>query len=201
MDASCATPLAPRRGKNIWARVIQVSIFLTASHTTAFAVEAAAGPQPCGNVSNAPTVREIGVFENSPETSGSAAILRLKRFLPSYEVTVFRDRSVVYVGTEFVHVKGLQRSKLSESQLQTIVRTTEQAALPSFSADYTSPYAADAGLVEITYWTDVGERTIRFQPAGPAPLQLRHLADLVDRTVNTKQWICPLPRFGEIFCK
>jgi len=148
------------------------------------------------------TVFQIAVADERAEP-----LLKLERIragcraCPAYEVTLWPDGSVIYIGNDFVNIHGAQRSQLSSSQLNRIKRAAEALQMSRLQPSYIEAGSPDSSVVRLRVWQDGRTTSVRFQPyVGNAPVALRDFADLIDSTVGTRKWICPVPEFNEIVC-
>jgi len=150
-----------------------------------------------------------GVSSNSDAASKPSEypLLKLERFrggcraCPAYEVVVHSDGGVTYVGKDFVNVLGVQRARLKTVQLKSLVAAVEALRIESLQSSYVEPGWPDSGIVSLNFWQGGKQVSVRFQPyVGSGPVALREFAKLIDSTVGTRKWICPVPQFNEIVC-
>jgi hypothetical protein len=133
-------------------------------------------------------------------------IITLERFrscrsCPGYQVNIFEDGAVTYLGKEFVNVKGYQYAQLSLSQLKSLLTVADSLQIETMADTYMEPWV-DASVVSVGYKPKSAMKSVRFQPVvGKGPPALDKFADLIDSTVDTFRWICPVPQFNELVCK
>lgn len=125
---------------------------------------------------------------------------RTCRSCPGYQVFVFDDGTVTYVGKEFVNIAGTQNSRLTSTQLKSILAAADSLQFETLSDTYIGQWV-DASVVSISYKRSSELKNVKFQPiveGGPAALD--QFADLIDATVGTYRWICPVPQANELVC-
>lgn len=145
--------------------------------------------------------------KSANQVSSQQPVIKLERFrggcraCPAYEVLIHSDGGVTYVGKDFVNVFGVQRERLDMAQLKPLLAAMEALKVKNLQSSYVEFGVPDSSTVVLSIWRDGKQVSVRFQPyVGKGPVALRHLADLVDSTVGTKKWICPVPQFNEIVC-
>lgn len=142
--------------------------------------------------------------EMTPRSSPQP-IITMERFracksCPAYQVLVFGDGAVTYIGKDFVNVTGVQNSRLNLNQIKSLVVAAESLHFESLSETYVGRWL-DAGLIFISYNGLSTKKSVRFQPVvGGGPPALDQFADLIDTTIGTFRWVCPVPQANELVC-
>ncbi len=114
---------------------------------------------------------------------------------PVYEVSIFRDGTVKFVGKQHVRQQGAATASISPGAVDSLVADLESAGYFDFAGDYVmdapgcGPYATDSPTV--TTSLSAGGRTKRIRHdygCSGAPPELRPLEQRIDEVAGTSRW-------------
>jgi hypothetical protein len=114
---------------------------------------------------------------------------------PAYRVSIDARGNVVYEGTEFVRVKGLQQDRISVSQVTALLETATQIGFFELEEHYrvirnpdgTETIVTDAPTTFVTVTRE--GRSRRVEDYVGAPEGLKELESQIDEAARTKQWV------------
>jgi hypothetical protein len=111
-------------------------------------------------------------------------------FCPAYRVTINGDGEVVYVGERHVNVAGERRARVSQAEVQALLRRFDQAGFNALQDRYRAP-ATDLPTYTITLERNGTTKTVVDYGGLMAgmPQAVRDLQDEIDRVANTAQWV------------
>jgi hypothetical protein len=107
---------------------------------------------------------------------------------PVYKLTIEGNGDVIYVGQDFVQVKGKQTASLSPAQIQDLVSAFEQAKIFTLP-DYTHEDTTDSPSVITSITLNGKTKTVNhYYGDNSAPQTLFDLESKIDEITNSKQW-------------
>ncbi len=115
---------------------------------------------------------------------------------PVYQVSIFRDGTVKFVGKQHVKQKGEATVSVSRGAVDSLLAELESAGFFDFADEYVmdspacGPYATDSPTVITSLAT--GGRTKRIRHdygCSGAPAELRPLEQKIDDVAGTSRWI------------
>jgi Domain of unknown function (DUF6438) len=143
----------------------------------------------CALVACAPVQSSAAQEENSPVT------ITLTRgacfgFCPVYRVSIRETGEVVYVGEQFVNVRGEQRAQISPDAVQSLVARFDEIGFENLQDEYRAP-VSDHPTVTITLDRNgVSKTVVDYAGTGAGmPVAVRALEDEIDRVAGTAQWV------------
>lgn len=153
---------------------------------------------------DAQNVRHTKIAETTYSPSLQPIIMlesfRTCKSCPAYQVLIFEDGEVTYVGKDFVNALGIQSNRLNLNQLKMLIAAAESLQFESLSETYMTQWL-DSSLVSISYNRLSTKKSVKFQPViGGGPPALYRFAILIDATVGTFRWVCPAPQANELVC-
>jgi hypothetical protein len=107
-------------------------------------------------------------------------------FCPVYEVTVYGDGEVQYIGKDFVEVEGEQTSQISEEQVRVLVQAFYDAGFFEMEDRY-EDNVTDLPSTTTTITID-GETKSVYNYYG-APESLIELEQTIDRISGASEWV------------
>ncbi len=109
---------------------------------------------------------------------------------PIYQLSVFEDGTVVYVGIDHVAITGVQISKIEPSTVQLLVREMNASGYFDWQDQYSEFVITDQATVITSISTVEGYKRISRYDGDPnAPVGLLRFEDRIDRAVNVDQWV------------
>lgn len=114
---------------------------------------------------------------------------------PAYRVSIDARGNVVYEGTEFVRINGLQRDRISVSQVATLLETAMRIGFFELREQYRDIRNPDGTYTIVTdqptvFVTVTREgRSRRVEDYIGAPEGLKELESQIDEAASTKQWV------------
>lgn len=137
----------------------------------------------------APAQTSIAQEENAPVT------ITLTRgacfgFCPVYRVSIRETGEVVYVGEQFVNVRGEQRAQIAPEALQALVARFDEIGFDNLQDEYRAP-VTDHPTYTITLERNGRVKTVTDYAGINAgmPRAVRDLEDEIDRVANTARWV------------
>ena len=114
---------------------------------------------------------------------------------PAYRVSIDARGNVVYEGTEFVRVKGLQQDRISTSQVAALLETATRIGFFDLEEHYrvirnpdgTQTIVTDGPTTFVTVTRE--GRARRVEDYVGAPEGLKELESHIDAAARTKQWV------------
>jgi hypothetical protein len=111
-------------------------------------------------------------------------------FCPAYRVTINGDGEVVYVGERFVNVAGERRARISQAEVQALLRRFDDIRFNELRDEYRA-HVTDMPTYTITLERN-GERKRVVDYGGRhagMPAAVTELENEIDRVANTAQWV------------
>jgi len=111
-------------------------------------------------------------------------------FCPAYQVSISEDGEVVYVGEQFVNVRGEQRAQIPREDVQRLLARFDEIGFDSLQDSYRAA-VSDHPTYTITLERN-GQHKVLVDYAGVnagMPRAVRELQDEIDRVANTAQWV------------
>lgn len=127
--------------------------------------------------------------------SDEQVVIKLERSMcfgqcPSYTVTIHGDGSVVYVGRDYVHVKGEQHGTAQRADVARLVDMFERAHFFDLKDQY-SAMITDNPTYSVTYERNGRSKTVEDyvgQEAG-MPQAVTDIEQEIDRVAHTEKWV------------
>jgi len=109
---------------------------------------------------------------------------------PIYTLTIHGDGTVVYEGKDFVKIRGIEESIISQEKIEKLILEFDRADYFSLNDNYVEHTITDAQSV-ITSITIDGKVKIIEHYHGDlsAPETLSNLEDKIDEIANSNQWV------------
>lgn len=114
---------------------------------------------------------------------------------PIYKVTLKRDGTVIYDGTQFVKVTGHQSRKIPSEQFQRLGREIQRIGFFSFKDKYSFKENPDGSIEVITdqpttiTTVRAGKLRKRVENYYGGPTSLAELEKLIDKIAGSSAWI------------
>lgn len=105
---------------------------------------------------------------------------------PAYEVTVYRDGRVEFIGREFVAQKGKREKHIAPEGFNRLWREIHRTRFWQMAGRYSSDMT-DAPHQIVTVRTDTTEKSVDDYVSGPK--ELTELEDMIDQVAGTREWI------------
>ncbi len=111
-------------------------------------------------------------------------------FCPVYRVSISESGEVIYVGEQFVNVRGEQRAQISPEAVQTLLTRFDEVGFASLQDEYRAP-VTDHPTYTITLERNGRTKTVTDYAGVNAgmPQAVRELEDEIDRVAGTAQWV------------
>jgi hypothetical protein len=124
-------------------------------------------------------------------------IITLTRFAcdgncPVYDISIYRDGSVIYEGIEDVKIEGRKESKISSRELQALIDAFKEAEYFNLSDNtkMRSGCYTDASSARTTFTYEGKTKAItNYHGCPDYDMGLSELENLIDETVNSSQWV------------
>ena len=113
--------------------------------------------------------------------------------LPSFEVKVFEDRTVVYTGRENARVTGERRFRIDESEYNAILRAFDDTEFSEMEESYASPVFDGPYILVLGLATSGHRKMLYAHPDGVShwPRNLYKLTWVIEDTLNLHELLCP----------
>jgi hypothetical protein len=109
---------------------------------------------------------------------------------PIYNLSIYEDGTVVYLGINNVAVTGVQTSSITTDDLDWLVQEMELSGYFDWNDEYTEMFVTDQPTVITSISTDENfKRITRYDGDPNAPVGLVRFEDRIDRVVNSAQWV------------
>jgi hypothetical protein len=124
-------------------------------------------------------------------------IIVLERFrsckgCAEYELRIFPNGSVVYVGRKAVKIVGQQTTYISTAKVNELVTEFERLDFFSLKHRYVNEMLQDAVVSSLTFRQGNAKKTVTFQDwGGGAPRWLPELSNKIDEAADSRQWTRP----------
>lgn len=133
----------------------------------------------------------IGFLLLLPYSEIAATVVKLERTgclgaCPAYQLTVYGDGTVIYVGYANVEVTGMQITHIPRSKVNELIQKIDKANFFALEHRYESPVT---DLPTITVWVRLGLRAKTVVRYGKGPAALFCLERKIDEIANVDQWI------------
>ncbi|MEQ8671904.1 MAG: DUF6438 domain-containing protein [Aggregatilineales bacterium] len=111
-------------------------------------------------------------------------------FCPVYDLVLYSDGSVVYVGYRNVEVVGVQIDQIDTSSVESLADQMALYGYFDWQDAYTERFITDqATVITSLNWRDQFKRIERYDGDPNAPIGLVRLEDQIDFAVNVSQWV------------
>lgn len=125
----------------------------------------------------------------------SAPVITLERgacfgFCPIYNIVIYADGTVVYVGLQNVDVTGVQVSSVETSMVEFLAQQMEYSGYFNWQDEYTTQLITDQVTVTTSLnWNDQYKQIVRYDGDPNAPIGLFRIENRIDELVNSAQWV------------
>jgi len=133
----------------------------------------------------------LGFLLLLPYSEITATVVDFKRTgclggCPAYQLTVYGDGTVIYEGSAYVEVRGVQITHIPRSKVQELIQEINKANFFALEHRYESPVT---DLPTITVLVRLGLSTKTVVRYGKGPAALLCLERKIDEIANVDQWI------------
>lgn len=109
---------------------------------------------------------------------------------PIYNLYIYADGTVVYLGINHVAVAGVQTSQIDPADVEWLVQEMEVSGYFEWNDEYMQMFITDQAYVTTSVSTDDNFKQITRYDGDPnAPVGLVRFEDRIDRVVNSAQWV------------
>jgi hypothetical protein len=116
-------------------------------------------------------------------------------FCPNYELRIFSDGSLEFLGRNFTEAEGLHKGQISKKALKKWVKAFENPDFFAYSQDYSEPRIPDLQVITLRYQRPEGQKIVKFNPGHPE--DLAKLAQELHQLAVEKKWIDLNRKWGE----
>lgn len=133
-----------------------------------------------------PTAAYVYIFETLITLERGACF----GFCPIYNIVIYEDGTVVYVGLQNVDVTGVQVSSIETSMVEFLAQQMEYSGYFNWQDEYTTQLITDQVTVTTSFtWNDRYKQIVRYDGDPNAPIGLFRIENRIDELVNSAQWV------------
>ncbi len=108
-------------------------------------------------------------------------------FCPNYELRIFSDGKLEFLGRNFTEAEGLHTDQLSKKTLKKWIKAFENPDFFAYSKDYSEPRIPDLQVITLRYSRPEGQKIVKINPGHPEPLA--KLADELHLLAVERKWV------------